>query len=846
MISLLLILTLCEQALLGPVSQLVVLPRPYQDNKVKAVIDERFFLTCFSQSSHSANALKWLSPNGQSISTDFTQRIYTNVNNEQLMLHFEKLEAADAGTYTCEGVHNGLAEQVKVELGLEKRISFDNTKLQQFINAGGDELVECRASSIPGPEIAWFRNGINTNLKNSHKYQITNDGLVIKNAQVEDEGVYLCQASVSSTGEIKRAQIHVEVMHKPVWHVKPADTDAVNGQDVVIKCKASAKPVAKYTWYRNGVVLAGERYVTSVDSLRIVEVNVNDRGTYTCQAENNSGKISANFRLNVLVGPVIAPMEPVRVLEGKEAVVKCVVIEAFPKALITWKYADTLQSISGSSDSSVEIVDDGAEDGGDNLVGSWSELRIKPADRKYNRNVTCMASNKAQVTERQVRLVVEYVPKLLINSESRQVYYSWLSVDASGSSGSSSSHVSRGAAVTMTCIATGEPVPKITWFFKSEQIKHDNVKYVLRKDQSGVSQLEVIPDKESDFDTYQCKAENRAGHSFRNIELRMATSPRLAPLLLLQSTLPESVDFKVTLSQETESNGGLPIHTVKVQWRFLNSDWTNQNERNFAVNSVEHMSIHVDALLPHTEYLFRVAGVNKVGQGQWSKEIKIKTLNRRQPQPIRVLSKEDCSASTRCYIEWAVDSNGGSPVRDYLVKWRRLSYKDSSNQHVDTSRLGSWSSVVVINAPVTNYEITNILPNSFYEVDVVARNDIGPSASQPFRIRTLPGQIGELEAFKKPNESVINRVILICGSVIAAIILFIIIDVLLLMKFECGLLAILTKSCANQKEIPIDFKPTPTKIVQHTPKSNNPYMPINQSEEAPAHVSIPLRPNEID
>lgn len=76
-----------------------------------------------------------------------------------------------------------------------------------------------------------------------------------------------------------------------------------------------------------------------------------------------------------------------------------------------------------------------------------------------------------------------------------------------------------------------------------------------------------------------------------------------------------------------------------------------------------------------------------------------------------------------------------------------MSYKDSSNKHVDTNRLGAWSDVVVIKVPITNFEITNILPNSFYEVDVVARNDIGPSASQPFRVRTLPGQIGKLSFY---------------------------------------------------------------------------------------------------
>lgn len=44
---------------------------------------------------------------------------------------------------------------------------------------------------------------------------MTNEGLMIKNAQVEDEGVYYCQASVTATGEVKRLEINVQVMSMP-------------------------------------------------------------------------------------------------------------------------------------------------------------------------------------------------------------------------------------------------------------------------------------------------------------------------------------------------------------------------------------------------------------------------------------------------------------------------------------------------------------------------------------------------------------------------------------------------------------------------------------------------------
>ena len=62
--------------------------------------------------------------------------------------------------------------------------------------------------------------------------------------------------------------------------------------------------------------------------------------------------------------------------------------------------------------------------------------------------------------------------------------------------------------------------------------------------------------------------------------------------------------------------------------------------------------------------------------------------------------------------------------------------------HINTDLLEPWSSLHVLKAPISNFEIVDLQPNSFYQVDVLAKNDIGSSASQPFRIRTMPGQYG--------------------------------------------------------------------------------------------------------
>ena len=77
-----------------------------------------------------------------------------------------------------------------------------------------------------------------------------------------------------------------------------------------------------------------------------------------------------------------------------------------------------------------------------------------------------------------------------------------------------------------------------------------------------------------------------------------------------------------------------------------------------------------------------------------------------------------------------------------MIRWRRIFYKDPTLSHVDTGRVEPWSSTKKVTAPKSNFEMTLLSANSFYEVEVLARNDIGPSAGQPFRVRTLAASSG--------------------------------------------------------------------------------------------------------
>ena len=170
-------------------------------------------------------------------------------------------------------------------------------------------------------------------------------------------------------------------------------------------------------------------------------------------------------------------MENVNVIEGNSAVLRCDVREAYPKATIRWKYAETDVFIDESANKALRIKYDTTNaDQVGRLVGSWSELQFERASRIDRRNYTCVAENKAATRERQVELRVEYTPKLILNNEAREFYYSWIFTDVYGNSGNEGSQSTRAYPVTFTCLADGEPKPLITWYFQGKGIQIYNIK----------------------------------------------------------------------------------------------------------------------------------------------------------------------------------------------------------------------------------------------------------------------------------------------------------------------------------------------------------------------------------
>ncbi|CAH2103852.1 unnamed protein product [Euphydryas editha] len=219
------------------------------------------------------------------------------------------------------------------------------------VNFGEDAMFTCNATGEPTPEIIWYRDSSVLPIDNS-RYEIMNNGtLMIHNADVNDVAVFECKAK-NPAGEVLSKPAKMMVQMKPDDNGYPIFTTLPRNQIVKmnqpitrIDCVAHGNPKPHISWYfKDERILLSDRISMRHNGSIIIEnVQLEDSGLYTCQAENINGKITAAVILEVMVAPafVVVPKDQT-VTIGDTAQFMCSA-RGVPKPVITW-YRNTMEA----------------------------------------------------------------------------------------------------------------------------------------------------------------------------------------------------------------------------------------------------------------------------------------------------------------------------------------------------------------------------------------------------------------------------------------------------------------------------------------------------------------------
>ncbi|XP_060518138.1 basement membrane-specific heparan sulfate proteoglycan core protein isoform X3 [Cylas formicarius] len=217
--------------------------------------------------------------------------------DENGLLYIPSAQADDAGVYICTATsYDGTRGVQTVTVSLtgdsgvypSARVSQDRITLRQ-----GDSVeIKCDASGSPPPTVKWTKvqGDFGANLE-----QIGST-LHIRNAKIEDRGVYICVVTNSLGIEQAVSTVEVTRFEAPLLQIYPESTlTIVAGNSAHLQCRTiQGYPSPTITWSReNGRPLGTNVEIMSGGTLRLTRITQNEEGAYVCTASNDAGTATA-------------------------------------------------------------------------------------------------------------------------------------------------------------------------------------------------------------------------------------------------------------------------------------------------------------------------------------------------------------------------------------------------------------------------------------------------------------------------------------------------------------------------------------------------------------------------
>ncbi|XP_032389063.1 neural cell adhesion molecule 1 isoform X19 [Etheostoma spectabile] len=669
-----------------------------------------------------AKDIDWYDPSGEKILPNRPD-IFVNRGDETMStLTIYHANVDSAGIYKCVAKNGDKEAQATVQVKIFQKITFASAPSPQEFNEGDDADIVCNVVSSPPPTIIWKHKGSKIQVDKDVRYKIMDNGhLQIRGIKKIDEGMYNCEARVMARGEIDFKMIKVVVNVLPTIRARLSEVNATAdiGRSALLACDADGFPEPTVTWAHNNIVLeTGDKYSLNEDGSELVikDVKKVDEGDYTCIAKNKAGEKAEEVSLNVFVQPKITYLNNQTASEFDEQVTLTCEALGDPTPTISWSFENRVftegEQASWTRPDKYESLDR-------NIVvrshARVSSLTLKNVVFTYAGYYLCIASNSIGQDSQHMYLEVRYAPKI----QGQVTVYTW-----------------EGNAANISCEVEAHPGASVVWFRDGLQLPSANTTNMKIYNTQTVSYLEIKPESQNDFGSYNCTATNVMGTDSKEF-------------LLIQAEVPSSPDIQqvepfsstaVVAFEEPDSMGGVPILKYKVEWRLPGQDWTGSEH-----NANDEMTtITIVGLKPETTYEVKMSAINGKGEGESSPARTFKTepvqysftisaeipttiaattmaIKGEPSAPVLEVKVQDRGNTLK--VNWIKQDDGGSPIKHYLVRYKAKHVSDWKPE----IRLPHNSEYVTLNGLDWNTE---------YEVYVVAENQQGKSEPAVISFRT--------------------------------------------------------------------------------------------------------------
>uniref|UniRef100_A0A6Q2WTG6 Neural cell adhesion molecule 1 n=1 Tax=Esox lucius TaxID=8010 RepID=A0A6Q2WTG6_ESOLU len=592
--------------------------------------------------------IDWYAPNGEKLLPNRQDIIVSRNDESSSTLTIYNAGVDSAGVYKCVARNGDQESQSTVNVKIFQKITFKDAPSPQEFNEGDDADIICDVVSSPPATIIWKHKGSNIQVAKDVRFKIlSNNHLQIRGIKKTDEGPYTCEARVMTRGEIDLKIIKVIINVLPSIRTRQSEVNATADimQSAMLACDADGFPEPTVTWARNNVVLeSDDKYTLNDDGSELIikDVKKVDEGDYTCIARNKAGEKEEEVSLNVFVQPKITYLVNQTASELEDQITLTCEASGDPTPTISWSFGrraftEGEQSLDGN-------------------VVVRSHARVSSLTLKYVQFTDagpylCTAHNSIGQDQKTMYLEVRYAPKI----QGSVTVYTW-----------------EGNAANISCEVLAHPGASVVWFRDGQQLPSANATNIKIYNTPAVSYLEVSPDSQNDFGSYNCTASNVIGVESKEFLLIQADVPS-APAI--ERVVPYSSSAEVEF-EEPDASGGVAILKYRAEWRVEGQDWTGR------------------------EY----------------------DAEDGEPSPPKLEGKLQATGNA-LKVNWIKQDDGGSPIKHYLIRYKA--------KHVSV-----WKPEIRVPHGSDYVVLSSLDWNTEYEVYVVAENQQGKSQPGTFYFRT--------------------------------------------------------------------------------------------------------------
>ncbi|KAM5246335.1 neural cell adhesion molecule 1 isoform 9-T9 [Ctenodactylus gundi] len=599
-------------------------------------------------------------------------------------------------------------------LGTAVSLQVDIVPSQGEISVGESKFFLCQvAGDAKDKDISWFSPSGEKLSPNQQRISVVwNDDssstLTIYNANIDDAGIYKCVVT-GEDGSQSEATVNVKIFQKLMFKNAPTPQEFKEGEDAVIVCDVVSSLPPTIIWKHKGrdVILKKDvRFIVlSNNYLQIRGIKKTDEGTYRCE-----GRILARGEINFKDIQVIVNVPPT--VQARQSIVNATAnlgqsvtlvcdAEGFPEPTMSWTKDGEL--IESEEDDEKYIFSDDS-----------SELTIRKVDKSDEAEYVCIAENKAGEQDASIHLKVFAKPKITYVENQTAMELE--------------------EQVTLTCEASGDPIPSITWRTSTRNISSEEKTldgHMVVRSHARVSSLTLKSIQYTDAGEYICTASNTIGQDSQSMYLEVQYAPKLQGPVAVYTWEGNQVN----ITCEVFAYPSATISWFRDGQLLPSSNYSNIKIYN--THSASYLEVTPDSENDFGNY--NCTAVNRIGQ----ESLEFILVQADTPSSPSIDQVEPYSSTAQVQFD-EPEATGGVPILKYKAEWRALGEEVWHFKWYDAKEANMEGIVTIMGLkPETTYAVRLAALNGKGLGEISAASEF---KTQPVREPSAPkleGQMGE-------------------------------------------------------------------------------------------------------